>query len=189
MEDLEMAIEILRNGGIAIYPTDTAFGIGCRIDDPEAVKRLFAIKKRSENQATPILVSSVAMAKEYVTDVLPEVEKLTQKYWPGALTIIFPCKTEKVSRLVRGGSNTVGLRMPNHEIPLTLVREISVPIIGTSANFHGAKTPYIYEDLYPELISKVDIAIPGECIVKQSSTVVDCTVSPWKVLREGAIKL
>ena len=172
------SIGIIKNGGIAVFPTDTAFGIGCRIDNEEAVKRLFAIKKRSETQATPVLVESIQMAKAYFKNVSSDVEKLMQHYWPGALTIVYPSKPEKVSSAIRGGTTTIGLRMPNHEIPLTIMKEIGVPVIGTSANFHGEPTPYAISDLNQELVKKVDVVIPGECSLKQASTVIDCSQKP-----------
>lgn len=187
--ELKQAVESIKHGGTAIFPTDTAFGIGCRIDDEKAVKRLFAIKQRSETQATPVLVDGIAMAEEYFQPISEKVKKLMQMYWPGALTIVYPCREEKVSSYVRGGSNTIGLRMPNHDVPLSIIQEIGVPIIGTSANFHGKPTPYTISDLHPALMKKVDIVVPGICSLRQASTVVDCSTEPWKVLREGAIHL
>lgn len=189
MKDLQQAIEIIKNGGVAIFPTDTAFGIGCRIDNEEAVQRVFAIKKRSETHATPVLVSSIAMAEAYFQSVLPDVKNLMQQYWPGALTIVYPCNTKKVSSLVRGGTTNIGLRMPNHDVPLTIIKSVGVPIIGTSANFHGEETPYMFDELDPELVKKVDVVISGVCSVKQSSTIIDCSVTPWEILREGVIRI
>ena len=189
-EQILESIKFLKYGGIVIFPTDTAFGIGCRIDDEESVERLFQIRKRPETQATPVLVSSLEMAKDYVSEISKEVqEKLIDKYWPGALTIVLPCLTEKVPNLVRGGSNTLGVRMPNNEIALEIIKNVGVPILGPSANFHGEKTPYKFEDLNPELIKLVDYVVPGECGVKEASTVIDCSIDPWKILRNGAVKL
>ena len=102
------------------------------------------------------------------------------------MTIVGFCKTEKISSVIRGGTHTIGLRMPNHEIPLAILQEIGVPIIGTSANFHGKPTPYTFEDLDQDLLKKVDIVIQGVCSIKQASTVIDCTTVPWKILRQGA---
>src|SRR6266581_654728 len=97
MEQIEQAVKVLNDGGIVIFPTDTAFGIGCRIDNSEAIKRLFAIRKRPETQAAPVLVSSLDMAQDYVLPIPGGVvEKLVKPYWPGALTIILPCREEKV---------------------------------------------------------------------------------------------
>jgi L-threonylcarbamoyladenylate synthase len=183
-------IDCLKKGGIVIFPTDTAFGIGCRIDDENAVERLFKLRKRPETKATPVLVSSLEMAREYwqeVPDVV--VEKLIKPYWPGALTIVLPCRTEKVPGLVRGGGDTVGLRMPAQEGLLRIIEEVGVPIVGTSANFAGEPTPYVFEDLNPELVKQVDYVLKGECKTKQASTVIDCTYTPWRILREGGVKI
>lgn len=190
MDNLQKAINVIRDGGIVIYPTDTVFGIGCRIDNEEAVKRLFAIKKRSEKQAVPVLVDSIVMAQEYLLPILTEVkERLMDIYWPGGLTIVLPCNTQKVFSLVRGGSETLGVRVPNHPLTQKLIHGIDVPITGTSANFHGEKTPVAIEDLDPEFIKLVDFVLPGECYNGRSSTVVNCSVNPWKILREGDISI
>ena len=189
-EDTEKAIKMLKDGGIVIFPTDTAFGIGCRMDDEKAVKRLFEIRKRPETQATPVLVDSLEMAQRYLLEVPKDVEKkLIKKYWPGALTVILYCNKVKVPKLVRGGGDTLGVRMPNHDTTLKIIKGVGVPILGPSANFHGEKTPYELEDLDKELIKLVDYVVPGECTLKQPSTVIDCSKKPWKVLREGAIKI
>lgn len=182
------AIEILNQGGIIIFPTDTAFGIGCRIDSEEAIKRLFTIRKRPETQATPVLVANKAMAAEYLVKIPEDVEeKLITPYWPGALTIVLPCHSEKIPELVRGGRDTLGVRMPNHPTALDIINQVGVPLLGPSANFHGEKTPFAFEDLDPELVKLVDFVVSGECVSKQASTVVDCSVIPWKILRQGAI--
>lgn len=190
MDDVTKGIQVLKNGGIVIFPTDTAFGIGCRIDDEAAVKRLFAIRRRPQTQATPVLVSSLQMAQEYLKPIPQDViEKLIKPYWPGALTIVLPCRTEKVPVLVRGGTQTLGVRVPNHSKTVALINGVGVPILGPSANFNGEKTPYEFADLDKTLVDQVDFVVSGECAVKQASTVVDATKSPWKILRQGAVKV
>lgn len=190
MDDVKKAVEILENGGIVIFPTDTAFGIGCRIDDEEAIKRLFTIRKRPETKAVPVLVSDLHMARKYLKPVPQEViEKLITPYWPGALTIVLPCNTKKIPTLARGGGDTVGLRVPDHITTLGILNGLGVPVIGTSANFAGEKTPYTFADLNSELVKKVDFVVHGVCRVQEASTVIDCTVKPWKVLRHGAVVL
>jgi len=190
MNNLHKAIEVLKKGGIVIFPTDTAYGIGCRIDCEGAVKRLFEIRKRPTSQAVPVLVDSIAMAKKYlVSPISDNVRHLMEKYWPGGLTIVYPCKTEKIPYLVRGGTNKLGVRMPNHKLVLDLIKSVRVPILGPSANFHGFPTPYDCEDLDKKLVKLVDYVIKGECSKKQVSTVVDCSDVPWKILRSGAVKL
>lgn len=187
MEEIGKAVEVLNSGGIIIFPTDTAFGIGCRIDNQEAIQKLFKIRRRPESQATPVLVSSIEMAQEYLEDIAEDAKDLMKKNWPGALTVVFKCKTTKVPLLVRGGSDTLGVRMPNHEKIIKIIEKAGVPVLGPSANFHGEKTPYEFDDLDMELIKLVDFVLPGETTVKEQSTVVDCSVEPWKVLRQGAV--
>lgn len=189
MKNLIKEMNILHEGGIGIFPTDTAFGIGCRIDNKEAVMRLFTVKKRAYDQAVPVLVTGSAMVDDYALSISDDVNALMKTYWPGALTIILNCHKGKVLELVRGSGNTLGFRMPNHSVPLALVQGLGVPLIGTSANFHGQKTPYVYEDLDKDLLKKVDFVIKGDSLVHEASTIVDCTQKSWKVVREGAIHL
>jgi len=190
MEEIEKAVEVLNNGGIVIFPTDTAFGIGCRIDKEETIERLSNMLKRPKDMATPVLVSSIDMAQEYLEPIPDNVkDKLIKKYWPGALTIVLPCKLDKVPSLVRGGGQTLGVRIPNYSKIVQIIKEIKVPLLGTSANIHGEKTPYEHSDLSPELIKLVDFVVSGETILKEQSTVIDCSQKPWKILREGVVKL
>ncbi len=190
MNKIDKAVEVLNNGGIIIFPTDTAFGIGCRIDNQSAVKKLFEIRKRPNTQAAPVLVSNLEMVKRYVSQIPENVkEKLIKPYWPGALTIVLPCENEAVDALVRGGTNTIGIRMPGNKQILEIIEKVGVPILGPSANFHGQLTPYEFKDLDRNLVSLVDYVLDGECSVKKPSTVVDCTVSPWNILRKGAIEI
>lgn len=195
--DIKKAIEILKNGGIVIYPTDTAFGIGCRIDNHKAVDRLFVLRRRPETQAMPVLVSSIDMALAYFDSPSHIVRHLVNTYWPGALTIVSPCKKELIYSSIRGGGKTVGLRMPNHEVPLKIIEAVGAPILGPSANFHGVPTPYRSQDLDPELIKLVDFVVSevvksreaGSSSAGQASTVVDCSIEPYRILRQGAVRL
>lgn len=188
--DAKKAIEVLKQGGIVIFPTDTAFGIGCRIDNEESIEKLFKIRKRPEDQAVPVLVDTVKMAQEYLLPIPKEVvDKLIEPYWPGALTVILPCKTDKVPRLARGGGSTLGVRIPNHPIARKIIRELKVPILGPSANFSGEKTPFRFDQLNKEIVKLVDYVLLGKCSNCEESTVVDCSEKPWKILRQGAIEL
>ena len=191
MNDIQNAIKIFSQGGIVIFPTDTAFGIGCRIDDEKAIGRLLKLRKRPEYKATPVLVSGLEMAQDYVCPIHPGVrEKLIKLYWPGALTIVLPCQRTKVPKLVRGNSGNLGVRMPKSALCLEIISQVGVPILGPSANFHGAPTPFRFQDLDRELVRLVDFVVAsGECSSKQASTVIDCSVAPWKILRQGAVRI
>ena len=187
---IQKAVKILQEGGVVIFPTDTAFGIGCRIDDEKAIGRLFDIRKRPETQATPVLVDSLQMAQRYLLPIPKDViDKLIKPYWPGALTVILPCKVDKVPKLVRGGGATLGVRVPNHSTTRQIIKGVGVPILGPSANLHGDKTPYKFEDLDKNIVKLVDYALEGESLLKKPSTVIDCSRKPWRIVRQGAIKI
>lgn len=187
--EIEKAVEVLKSGGIALLPTDTVFGICCRIDNKESLERLFKIKKRDEHQAVPVLVSSTDMAKEYLLPFSEKVEKLMEDYWPGGLTIVLPCKEEKVLPLVRGSSNTLGVRMPDFLPLFQIIEKVGVPIVGTSANFHGLPSVSKWKDLDPDLVGLCDYVLKEDSLGSKSSTVVDCSKEPWKILRQGAVEL
>ncbi len=186
---IKKAIGILNDGGIIIFPTDTAFGVGCRIDKPEAVKKIFAIRQRPLTQALPVLVSSTTQALAYFLDPSNIVRRFMRQYWPGALTIVDTCKKELIDSPIRAGGPTVGLRWPNHPIVQQLIEGTGVSIIGPSANIHKMKTPHSLADVDPEFIKLVDCVIPGECPIGQSSTVVDCSVNPYTIIRQGAVHI
>jgi len=159
------------------------------MDNREAVDRLFRIRKRPLTQATPLLVSSIDMALAYFDHPSDIVRRLMREHWPGALTIVALCKKNRIYSPLRGGGNTIGLRMPNNETILKIISGVGVPILGPSANVHGDPTPYRFEELNPLLTKLVDYVVPGECSVRQASTVVDCSVDPYKIIRQGAVTL
>lgn len=191
MDKVKKAIEVFNAGGIVIFPTDTAIGIGCRMDNQDAVKKLFKIRKRPENKPMLVLVDSVEMAQDYLLPIPQEVkDKLIKPYWPGKLTIILNCNPDKVPFPVRDKRNTLGVRFPNNKILLELIKGVGVPIIAPSANFSGEKTPFRFENLNPELVKQADYVLNEEaCLGENVSTIIDCTVKPRKIIRQGAIKI
>ena len=188
-EEVKLAAEIVKQGGVIVFPTDTAFGIGARLDNEEAVERIFHIKGRETSKAVPLLFDSVEMVKDYVEEIPQKVEHLIEKYWPGALTIVLKANKEKVPSSLRGGGETIGVRIPDQSELLQLITWVGVPIIGTSANFSGASTVFNSLSLDPALVGQVDYVLKGNCKGRKSSTVIDVTSTPWKLLREGVIKI
>ncbi len=176
----------IKTGEIIIFPTDTAFGIGCRIDDEKTIERLFKLRKRPQEKAVPVLVSSVEMAKRY-GEINPDIEKMLRNFWPGGLTVVVKADKKKVPNLVSGGGGTVGLRMPDHTDTLKMIEDTGVPILGPSANFSGDTTPYEFEDLNKDLTVLVDKVYNGHTKHRIASTVIDTTKSPWQILRHGAV--
>lgn len=186
---VEEAVRVLTQGGIVVYPTDTAFGIGCRIDKKDSVDRLFGLRKRPVSMAMPVLVDSVNRALAYFTHPSHIVRRLMETYWPGALTIVSFCDESRIYSPIRGASKTIGLRMPDHETVLSLIRGTDAPILGSSANFHGKPTPFRFEDLDPGLLALVDYVVPGLCGGNAASTVVDTTTTPVTIVRQGAVSI
>jgi L-threonylcarbamoyladenylate synthase len=188
---MQKAIEVLKKGGIVIFPTDTAIGIGCRIDAKKAVKRLFKIRKRPEYKPLLVLVDSVKMAEEYLFPIPEEVKKtLIENHWPGKLTIVLKCNPGKVPLPVRDSRNTLGVRFPNNLKLLKLIREVGVPIVAPSANFAGKQTPFEFKNLDHELAKQADYVLNEKTdLSKNVSTIIDCTVTPWTIIRQGDVKL
>lgn len=181
------AIETLTQGGVVVYPTDTVYGVGCRIDDDAAVRRLFVLKGRPHTEALPVLLADVAQLDQYARDVPPAARRLVSRFWPGALTVVLR-RSERVPSLVAGGGPTVALRIPNHPVPRALVRAVGVPIVGTSANTHGMPSPVTAQLAVYDLGDRVDLVLDGGRVPGgRESTVVDVTSQSPRVVRQGAI--
>lgn len=187
--NIEQIVEIVKQGGVIIYPTDTACGVGCRIDNEAAVARVYEIKGRELGKAVPVLCSSLEMVKKYIQSVSPQVEQLMEAHWPGAVTFVVQAKSAEISPLVLGKNNTIGVRIPGSDTIRSIIEKVGVPMVGTSANVSGEKTVYNTSDLDPKLREKVDMVLEGVCLQGNSSTILDVTQTPWKVLREGAVRI
>ncbi len=177
LKEIEKAVEILKKGGVIIFPTDTVYGLGCRYGDPIGLARIRRLK--GSNQSFPILVASINQAHQLAKFSSAAIA-LAARFWPGALTIIL--KSQK-------GDYNIGIRLPDSPLARNLIEKSGFPIIGTSANFHGQKSPTAFSQIDKNLIKKVDFIIKGRCKFKKESTVIDATVNPPKILRRGAISL
>ncbi len=127
------AAELIRQGKLAAFPTETVYGLGANALDPAAVAKIFEIKGRPATSPLIVHVSSIDMAREIVSEWTAEAEELAQRYWPGPLTMVLP-KSAKIPDIVTAGLPTVGVRMPNHPLALELIEAAGVPIAAPSAN-------------------------------------------------------
>ena len=189
MSPVEIAVSALRRGGIVAFPTDTYYGLGANVFDEHAVERILEAKGRPPSSPLPVLLSDAADIGKVCKNPPPELKSLAAAFWPGPLTVVAP-SLENVARGVTAGRGTVGMRVPDHETPRSIARQLGSPITGTSANLSGNgphKTGAAVED---DLGKSVDFVVPGECGAHAAaSTVVDlCGDSPV-VLRDGAISL
>ena len=191
------SVQVLRDGGILVFPTDTVWGVGVSIDNPKALRRLYSVKGRAFNKPTAVLVENLAMARRYGI-FPPAAVKLAERYWPGALTLIVKARFESVPALIRGGSDRVGLRAPKFPLLLSILHELGSGIAAGSANFSGAATAQTFSMIDRRLINQADyVVIPASSkraiLEKHSehsaSTVVDTTARPFRILREGPISI
>jgi L-threonylcarbamoyladenylate synthase len=188
MEKLvERAIRILKNGGIVAFPTDTIYGLGANAFDEDAVLRVYEAKDRPLNFALTLLLADTSQMKLVAENIPKMAWKLAEKFMPGALTIVLN-KSMAVSNMITGEGNTVAVRIPNHPVPIALIKGLGAPITGTSANISGGNNPLTAEDVFKQLRYRVDMIIDGgRCPIGVSSTVLDLTTDPPKIIREGAI--
>ncbi|MFA5059583.1 MAG: L-threonylcarbamoyladenylate synthase [Candidatus Omnitrophota bacterium] len=171
--------KIIRDGGLVVFPTETVYGIAANAEDRKAVERLYKVKRRSLDKPFSILAWQKLAIDEmgYKTD--RSVYKLIDEFWPGPLTVIVP---------TQDAGKTIGLRMPNNLIALSLAREAQCLVAAPSANFEGNHPPVTYAEALRDLDGLVDVAIDGgPSTVGHESAIVDLTNLPPKILRSGPI--
>ena len=186
--NINQAIEILKSGGIGIFPTDTVYGIGCDFSNTVSLNNLYKAKVRDYSKPINILVSRKDMIYKYVKNVSSIEETLINKFWPGPLTIIFN-KTDLVPDLLTAGLNTVGIRMPNNKVCLDLIDTLGKPLATSSANISNEEpTNYINENLIKKFKNKVDFILDsGKIDSGISSTIIKVESNKINILREGPI--
>lgn len=184
---LETAGQIIRNGGLVLFPTETVYGLGANGLDAEAVKKIYVVKGRNSDNPLILHISDIEMLGKISKDISDIEFKLMNSFWPGPFTIILN-KTDLVPSVVAGGLDTVGVRMPSSEIARNLIKFADVPIAAPSANISGRPSGTNVEDIYQELGDKVDYIIDGgDCNIGVESTVVRVIDGVPHILRPGKI--
>tara|TARA_B100000315_G_C14590837_1_gene595657 strand:- start:2874 stop:3848 length:975 start_codon:yes stop_codon:yes gene_type:complete len=181
------ASDILRNGGIVVFPTETVYGIGASAYNDKAIRRIFSIKSRPHNNPLIVHVSTLEQVNLITTNIPKPVKNLMATFWPGPLTIILP-RSSRISHLVTGNLTTVAVRMPDHPIASMLIRSLGEPIAAPSANRSGRPSPTNIEHVRRELGEDVDMVLDGGmCRIGLESTVIDMSTDIPCILRSGAI--
>jgi len=181
------AAEVIRRGGVILYPTDTIYGLGCDALNVKAVKRIYKIKHRSENNPALVLVHNKKMLNELVDDITPMANGLMKMFWPGPLTMIFRANRHIHQSLI-SKDGKIGIRIPNNKFCLKLIAKSGAPLLSTSANISGGKTITTVDTLKKVFASKVDLLLDaGDLESALPSTVVDVSGERLVVIREGAI--
>ena len=184
---LKNAGNIIKNGGLVLFPTETVYGIGANGLDEEAVKKIFIAKGRPQDNPLILHISDMSML-ENIADKISDLEyKLMESFWPGPFTIILS-KKEIVPSRVTAGLDTVAVRMPSNEIARELIRYSDVPIAAPSANVSGRPSGTNVQDIFDELKDRVDYIIDGgDCEIGLESTVVRVVDGKPHILRPGKI--
>jgi len=156
-EELKNCLEILRNGGTILYPTDTVWGLGCDATNEEAVKKIFEIKQRTESKSLIVLIEHENKLNKYVKEV-PEVAWELIENIDKPLTLIYP-NAKLLAKNVISDDGSVGFRVTKDEFCNKLIHKFGKPIVSTSANISGKTTPATFSEIDPEVLRKVDYIV------------------------------
>ena len=171
------AAELLKNGLLVAFPTETVYGIGANFSDKKSIERLYKIKKRPKNKPFTIHIASTQSIKKAGCNLSPFAKALIKKFWPGPLTIILPAKRGKLA-----------FRMPRNEVAKVLIAEARVPVAAPSANISGEAPAKTAADILKTLGDQIDLILDGGAAqIGEESTIVDTTEFPYRIVRNGAI--
>jgi len=182
-EGLQRAAAILRDGGLVAFPTDTVYGVGCAASHPDSVADIFSLKRRPVDRLIPILVSGVEAIPSITNDDAdPRIVALTEAFWPGALTLVIP--------LPAPGAGSQAFRAPDHPVALGLIRAAG-SLYATSANISDEPETFDADDVLIAFATQADglaaVVDGGRVPGGRASTVLDLTVTPARILRDGPI--
>ena len=192
LEKIEYCAQIIKKGGLVCFPTETVYGLGANAFNSEAVNSIFAAKGRPADNPLIVHISDTKML-DLVTDsdgIQREyLDKLSEKFWPGPLTLIAH-RDDAIPSNVSCGLDTVGVRYPSHPIAQALIKASGVPIAAPSANLSGKPSPTRARHVIEDMMGRVDVIIDGgNCDVGVESTVFDISGENYTVLRPGAVTL
>jgi L-threonylcarbamoyladenylate synthase len=184
---LTKAVEILANGGIIAYPTETFYGLGADATNEKSIQKIFSIKGRDFKKPISLVIGQPKDIDHLVQNIPEAAQKLMTAFWPGALTIVFQA-SKNVSPLLTAGSGKIGLRISSHPVAREIVQKLKRPLTATSANLSGApecvKASEVAEQIGYIIDAIVDL---GDTPGTKGSTIIDVTCDPPVILREGTI--
>jgi L-threonylcarbamoyladenylate synthase len=187
-EIIHEAAQVLAQGGIIAYASESSYALGVQALDKNSLQRLFEIKQRPEGKPVPLIVGSMDILRTVAT-VPAQAEELIEQYWPGPLTIIFPAQATLHS-LLTGTTGNVAMRIPGNKIALDLAKAFAAPLTATSANISGSPPAETAGDITDYFGDKIDLLIDsGRAPGGQPSTILDVTVIPPVIVRQGSILL
>ncbi len=182
---LRHALDVLNNGGLVVFPTDTVYGLAALPAKPEFIERLYVVKGRDSARAIAVLIGSIEELSKVAKEPGDTAIRLARRFWPGPLTIVVPRHPDLPEIL--SPRPTIGVRMPDHPIALQLLK-LTGPLAVTSANLSGKENTTTVEEVLAQLDSRVHLVLDGgKTPGGLPSTVVDCTGQELEILRQGPI--
>ena len=186
-ELLRQAGEILKNGGLVAFPTETVYGLGGDGLNKESSKKIYEAKGRPSDNPLIIHIVDMSALPLIVKEISPQVKKVAEAFWPGPLTMILP-KSDLVPSETTGGLNTVAVRMPSHKVARKLIEYAGGYVAAPSANASGKPSPTLAKYVIEDMDGRIDMVIDGgEVGIGLESTIIDMTVNPPQILRPGYI--
>ncbi len=180
------AVDVLRSGGVVIYPTDTVYGMGCSVEDKNAIEKIYLIKRQRDDKPFSFVCSDLKHISEYAHVSNPAF-KVMKHLIPGPYTFILPAARMKhLPKILVSKRKTVGIRVPNSPITLALVKELGHPILSTSVTFEDSEPLNDPAVIIHQFHNQVDMIIDGGLLTSEPSTVIDLTDESPRVIRIGA---
>lgn len=185
---IEEACQVLAEGGVVAFPTDTLYALGANALEERAVERVFLAKGREPEKPITVLIADLEMAASLVEEIPPIVRKLSARFWPGPLTLILKARPELPSAL-SAGTGRIGIRVPGLPLARVLIQGAGRPLTGTSANLSGGKDPCEAQDVLRDLEGRIELILDGGPVpLGIPSTILDLVAEPPSLIREGAIR-
>jgi L-threonylcarbamoyladenylate synthase len=184
---INQAADVLRQGGLVAFPTETVYGLGADVLNLDAIRKVFTVKGRPPDNPLIVHVAGTKMLDDVVDEIPDKGKLLGEAFWPGPLTLVMK-RTILISDLVTAGLDTVAVRMPDHPVALALIRAFGEGIVGPSANLSGKPSPTTAQHVYDDLRGQIELILDaGQTAIGMESTVVDVTVDPPAILRLGGL--
>lgn len=186
---IQKAASVVRSGGIVIFPTRSLYGLAADAFNEEAVGRIFEIKGRGSKKPVLVLADNYLMLSCLVRNIPPAAQKIMESFWPGRITIVLEAN-DNLPANITAGTGKIGIRRPGHPVASALVKAVGGPVTGTSANISGSRGCCMISEIDPGIAESVDLIIDaGELEGGTGSTVIDVTVEPPILIREGAVSI
>lgn len=183
-KDIKSVYEVIKNHGVAAFPTETVYGVGVKFGSRDALDKLMEAKNRDYSKAITLMVADKKDIEKYAY-VSEDARKIIEAFMPGMITLVFK-KQESVDPVMTNGKETIGIRIPDHEYVLSLLKKVG-PMLVTSANLSNHPNTTCTSEVLEQLDGRIDIIVDGKTSDNVASTVVDVTGSEIKILREGKI--